>query len=122
MKKTAVVFALLALSLPIHASNLPRLSRMKAVNAASLTVTPVAPDLPARLLGQLKARRPAVHNGVLAAAVADTVSARVLVFPAAGSLAGGGGSLFFRSDVTLVNLSRHAATGSGRHMGRRNDQ
>lgn len=103
MKKTALVLALFALSLPIYGRNLSRLSRMKAVNAASLTVTPVDPGLPARLLGQLKARRPAVHNGVRAAAVADTVSARALVFPAAGSLAGGGGSLFFRSDVTLVN-------------------
>jgi len=103
MKKTALFFALLALSFPAYARNLSRLSRMTAVNPASLTVTAVDPELPARLLAQLKARRTAVHNGVRAAAISDPVSARALVIPAAGSVAGGGGSLFFRSDVTLVN-------------------
>jgi len=103
MKKTALALSLLALSLPAYARNPPHLSRMTAVNPASLTVTPVAAGLPARLLAQLKARHTAVHNGVRAAAISDPVSARALVFPAAGSVAGGGGSLFFRSDVTLVN-------------------
>ncbi len=103
MKRTALVLTLIALALPTYGRNLSRLSRMKAVNAASLTVTAVDPGLPARLLGQLQARRAAVHNGVRAAAETDPVSARALVIPAAGSVAGGGGSLFFRSDVTLVN-------------------
>jgi hypothetical protein len=102
MKKTALVCALLAFSLPIHARNLSRLARMTVTNPASLTISPVEPGLPERLLGQLKARRAAAHGGVHASAVTDSVSARALVIPAAGSLAGGGGT-FFRSDVTLVN-------------------
>jgi hypothetical protein len=103
MKKIAVVCALLALSLPMYARNLSRLARMTATNPASLTVSPVDPALPARLIGQLKARRAAAHSGVHTSAITDSVSARALVIPAAGSLAGGGGTLFFRSDVTLVN-------------------
>jgi len=76
---------------------------MTAASPAWLTVTAVDAELPARLLAQLKARRAPAYNGVRAASVSDAVSARALVIPAAGSLAGGGGSLFFRSDVTLVN-------------------
>jgi hypothetical protein len=103
MKKIALVCALLALSLPMYARNLSRLARMTATNPASLTINPADPDLPARLIGQLKARRAAAHSGVHTSAITDSVSARALVIPAAGSLAGGGGTLFFRSDVTLVN-------------------
>jgi len=102
MKKIALVCALLAFSLPIHARNLSRLARMTVTNPASLTISPAEPGLPERLLGQLKARRAAARSGVHASAVTDSVSARALVIPAAGSLAGGGGT-FFRSDVTLVN-------------------
>ena len=75
---------------------------MTVTNPASLTISPAEPGLPERLLGQLKARRAAARSGVHASAVTDSVSARALVIPAAGSLAGGGGT-FFRSDVTLVN-------------------
>lgn len=103
MKKIAIIFTLLALSLPIYARNLSRLARMTVTNPASLTIGAVDPALPARLIGQLQARRSAAHGRLHASAITDSVSARALVIPAAGSLAGGGGSLFFRSDVTLVN-------------------
>jgi len=102
MKKIALALALLTLSLPTYARNLSRLARMTATNPASLIVSPVDPGLPERLFAQLKARRLASHSGVHTSAVTDSVSARALVIPAAGSLAGGGGT-FFRSDVTLVN-------------------
>ena len=106
MRKMALVFSLLVLSLPIYARNPSRLSRMTAVNPATLVIAPVDADLPARLLGQLKAgavaRRAALRTGVHASAIVDSVSTRALIIPAAGSVAGGGGT-FFRSDVTLVN-------------------
>lgn len=106
MRKMALVFSLLVLSLPIYARNPSRLSRMTAVNPATLVIAPVDADLPARLLGQLKAgavaRRAALRPGVHASAIVDSVSTRALIIPAAGSVAGGGGT-FFRSDVTLVN-------------------
>lgn len=101
MKKIAVVVALLAFSIPTYARNLSRLARMTATNPASLIIRPVEPGVPERVFGQLKARR-AAHSGVHASVITDSVSARALVIPAAGSLAGGGGT-FFRSDVTLVN-------------------
>lgn len=106
MRKMALVFSLLALSLPIYARNPSRLSRMTAVNPATLVIAPVDAGLPAHLLAQLKAgaaaRRAALRPGVHASAIADSVSMRSLIIPAAGSVAGGGGT-FFRSDVTLVN-------------------
>jgi len=107
MRKMALVFALFALSLPIYARNLPRISRLAATNPASLMISPVDSDLPARLLAQLKAqalaKRAAHKLGAHASVITDSVSARAFIIPAAGSVAGGGGTLFFRSDVTLVN-------------------
>ncbi len=110
MRKMVLIFLLLSFSLPIYARNPARLSRMSVGDPAAITVTPVDAGLPARLLGQLKAqslaRRAPLHApGIHSSAIVDSVSARVLVIPAGGSLAGGGGSLFFRSDVTLVNYS-----------------
>jgi hypothetical protein len=106
MRKVALVFTLFALSLPIYARNPSRLSRMTAVDPATLVITPVSGDLPARLLAEWKAgvvaHRTASRTGVHASALVDSVSTRALVIPAAGSIAGGGGT-FFRSDVTLVN-------------------
>jgi len=102
MKKIALILALLACSLPTYARNLSRLARMTFTNPASLTISPVEPGVPERVFAQLKARRAAARSGVHTSAVTDSVSARALVIPAAGSLAGGGGT-FFRSDVTLVN-------------------
>jgi len=106
----ALIFSLLALSLPfslpMYARKVPR-SQMTVGNPAALTITAVDDALPARLLAQWKARgvaRRAAHaSGVHASAIADSVSARAFIIPAAGSLAAGGGALFFRSDVTLVN-------------------
>jgi hypothetical protein len=105
MRKMALILALLALSLPIYARNPSRLANMTAGDPAALTITAVEGDLPARLLAQLKSRSLARRSAsrLHSSAVTDSVSARVLVIPAAGSVAGGGGALFFRSDVTLVN-------------------
>src|SRR5438270_3702961 len=106
MRKMALLFSLFALSLPMYARRVPR-SQMTVANPAALTITAVDDALPARLLAQMKARgtarRAARKSGVHASAVADSVSARAFVIPAAGSVAGGGGALFFRSDVTLAN-------------------
>jgi hypothetical protein len=106
MRKMALIFSLLALALPMYARRVPR-SQMTVGNPAALTITAVDDALPARLLAQWKARgmahRAAHANGVHASAIADAVSARAFVIPAAGSVAGGGGTLFFRSDVTLAN-------------------
>jgi hypothetical protein len=106
MRKIALIFSLLALSLPLYARRVPR-SQMTFGNPAALTVTAVDDTLPPRLLAQLKARgttRRASHApGVHASAIVDEVSARAFIIPAAGSLAGGGGTLFFRSDITLAN-------------------
>jgi hypothetical protein len=80
---------------------------MTVGNSAALTITAVDDALPARLLTQLKARRTARAAsraaGVHASVILDSASARAFIFPAAGSIAGGGGALFFRSDITLVN-------------------
>jgi hypothetical protein len=103
MKKLALLLALTAFSVPLHARNLARLSRMTTGNPASITFSDVDPQLPARLLAQLRARRVARVQGVHASAITDSISARSFIIPAAGSTAGGGGTLFFRSDVTLVN-------------------
>ena len=75
---------------------------MTAADPAALSFTSVSPELPGRLLAQLKARR-AHAAAFIASVITDSVSARAFIFPAAGSIAGGGGALFFRSDVTLVN-------------------
>jgi hypothetical protein len=105
MRKTALFLFLVVLSLPMYARNASHLARMTAVNPAALTITPVDGDLPARLVAQLKTlpRRATTRTGVHASAILDSVSARYIVIPAGGSVPGGGGSLFFRSDVTLVN-------------------
>jgi len=106
MRKMALIFSLFAVALPMYARRVPR-SQMTVGNPAALTITAVDDAVPARLLAQLKARgmaRRASHKtGVHASAITDTVSARAFIIPAAGSLVGGGGALFFRSDVTLAN-------------------
>jgi hypothetical protein len=106
MRKMALIFSLLVVSLPMYARKVPR-SQMTVGNPAALTITAVDDALPGRLLAQMKARsvarRASRANGVHASAIIDSVSARAFVIPAAGSVAGGGGTLFFRSDVTLVN-------------------
>ena len=103
MKKIALLLVLTAFSVPLHARSLARLSRMTTGNPTSITFSDVDPQLPARLIAQLRARRIARAQGVHASAITDSISARAFIFPAAGSTAGGGGTLFFRSDVTLVN-------------------
>ncbi|MEA2415387.1 MAG: hypothetical protein QOI58_2044 [Thermoanaerobaculia bacterium] len=109
MRKTILLFLLLALTFAFPmAARTRRLSALSAANPASVSVDAVDPLLARRLLGQMKdslARRASTRAGVHASAIADSVSARILLIPAAGSVPGGGGSLFFRSDVTLVNYA-----------------
>src|SRR5450830_290154 len=64
MKKIALLLALTAFSVPLHARSLARLSRMTTGNPASITFSDVDPQLPARLLAQLRARRVARVQGV----------------------------------------------------------
>jgi hypothetical protein len=103
MKRTTLFFALSAFAMTLSARQPARLARLSAADPATLVFSSVEPDLPARLLAQLHARRVARPKGVRASAITDSISARAFIIPAAGSLAGGGGSLFFKSDVTLVN-------------------
>jgi hypothetical protein len=102
MKKLALLLAF-TFTIPLAARPPLHLAHMSAANAASLVFAPVDPELPAQLLAQLQTRRIVRAAGMRASAITDSISARAFIIPAAGSLAGGGGSLFFRSDVTLVN-------------------
>jgi hypothetical protein len=95
--------ALNAIAMTLAARQPARLARLSAADPASIVFSNIDPTLPAQLLGQLHARRIARPKGVHASAITDSISARAFIIPAAGSLAGGGGSLFFKSDVTLVN-------------------
>jgi hypothetical protein len=106
MRKAALLIFVFLLSLPIYAGNVSRLARMTVGNPSAMTVTPVDSDLPARLIAQLKTlpRHATTQKGAHASAILDSVSARYVVIPAAGSVAGAGG-LFFKSDVTLVNYA-----------------
>lgn len=61
------------------------------------------PSSPGRF-SQLMAKYVAARRGPGASAIGDARSARLLVFPAAGSVRGAGGE-FFRSDVTLANYN-----------------
>jgi len=106
MKKTAL-FATLLLALPLFAR--PSLSdRMRSLTITNPQTQSVPPEVAAGVYAQWRAYVAAKHTAapsgtVHTSAVTDSRSSRVIVIPAAGSLAGGGGSLFFRSDVTLVN-------------------
>ena len=102
MKTTTMFLALSAFAMTLSARQPVHLARLSAADPATLVFSSVEPDLPARLLAQLHARRVARPKGVRASAITDSISARAFVIPAAGSVAGGGG-LFFKSDVTLVN-------------------
>jgi hypothetical protein len=63
----------------------------------------VLPSDPGRL-SRLMARHVGARRGPGASVIGDARSARLLVFPAAGSVRGAGGE-FFRSDVTLANFN-----------------
>jgi hypothetical protein len=108
VKNASVLLLSLAVSLPLFGRPAPRLARLTAGKAASVAISDVDAQLPARLLGQLRAQlaqRHASRGGAHPLTVADAVSGRSFIIPAAGSTAGGGGTLFFRSDVTLVNYA-----------------
>lgn len=103
MKTMTMFFALTAFAMTLAARQPTRLARLSAANPATLVFSSVEPELPAQLLAQLHARKVTHAKGVRASTITDSISARAFIFPAAGSLAGGGGTLFFKSDVTLVN-------------------
>jgi hypothetical protein len=108
MKTAAIALLSAAISLPLLARPTLRLAHLTAGKASSVAVAEVDPQLPGRLLHQLHAQLIARHasaGGAHTLAVADAVSGRSFIIPAAGSTAGGGGTLFFRSDVTLVNYA-----------------
>lgn len=70
------------------------------VLAATAKLLPSQPGRLARLMKQYQAAR----GGIGATAVTDARSARIALFPAAGSVRGANGE-FFRSDVTLANFN-----------------
>jgi len=109
MKTIARALLLLLLTVSMYGRSRAALSQMTVASPSSVSVAAVDPDLPRSLLAQVKARtlarRAASEDGMHAMAIIDSASAGILVIPAAGSVAGGGGALFFRSDVTLVNYS-----------------
>ena len=102
MKTTTMFFALSAFAMTLAARQPARLAHLSAADPSTLVFSSVEPELPAQLLAQLYARKVTHAKGVRASAVTDSISARAFIIPAAGSVAGGGG-LFFKSDVTLVN-------------------
>ena len=102
MKTTTLFFAVSAFAMTLAARQPVRLAHLSAADPATLVFSSVEPELPAQLLAQLHARKVTHAKGVRASAITDSISARAFIIPAAGSVAGGGG-LFFKSDVTLVN-------------------
>ena len=112
MRKSAVLLATILIALPLFAR--PSLSaRMKSLTIKNPDTKSVPPDVAASVYAQWRAYVAAKHatassGTVHTSAVTDSRSSRVIVIPAAGSLAGGGGALFFRSDVTLVNYESAA--------------
>ncbi|MEA2163559.1 MAG: hypothetical protein QOK37_1686 [Thermoanaerobaculia bacterium] len=103
MRKLALLLAFF-IAIPMAARPPLHSAHLSAANSASLVFAPVEPELPAQLLAQLHARSLVrAQSGVRASVITDSISARAFIIPAAGSVAGGGGTLFFKSDVTLVN-------------------
>src|SRR4051794_8099188 len=102
MKKLLPILVIVAVALPITAAP-SRAARMKSAVITSPKSEPVSADVVAHLLDEWNAARDAKRGGARVNAITDVRSSRALVIPAAGSTAGGGGALFFRSDVTLVN-------------------
>ena len=112
MKKTAALLATLVVSLPLFART-PLSARMKSVTVRNPETQSVPADVAAQMLAQWRAYVAAHHTNAASgtahtSAITDSRSSRLIVIPAAGSVAGGGGALFFRSDVTLVNYEASA--------------
>lgn len=112
MKKSAALLATLFLALPLFARP-PLSARMRSQTITNPETKSVPADVAASLVAQWRAYVASKHAGttggaVHTSAITDSRSSRVIVIPAAGSVAGGGGSLFFRSDVTLVNYEAAA--------------
>jgi hypothetical protein len=113
MNKTAALLVTFLAALPIFAR--PSLSaRMKTVVDRNPETRPISAEVAANVYAQWRSYLTAKHSTATGtahtSAITDSRSSRVIVIPAAGSLAGGGGALFFRSDVTLVNYEATAHT------------
>jgi len=111
MKKSALLLTTLLIALPLFART-PLSARMKSITWRAPETQSVPADVAAHVYAQWRdyvaARHVAGSGTVHTSAVTDSRSSRVIVIPAAGSLVGGGGALFFRSDVTLVNYEAAA--------------
>jgi hypothetical protein len=94
-------------ALPSSASPRRHFRPISSATATSLAIKQVTdPTLVPRAFAEARERRLRRTRGVVhASAITDNRFARVLVIPAAGSTPGGGGTLFFRSDVTLINYN-----------------
>ncbi|HEY2829306.1 MAG TPA: hypothetical protein VGJ88_04255 [Thermoanaerobaculia bacterium] len=107
MKKTAALLVTLVVALPLFART-PLNARMKSLTVRTPETQSVPADVAAHVYAQWRAYVASNHANsasgtVHISAITDSRSSRVIVIPAAGSVAGGGGTLFFRSDITLVN-------------------
>ena len=89
MKRLAVAVCSVVLSFPLLAADAPKVRRLEE-----------DPDRAPRLIQQIRAAKRASRECRGAQAIAESRTARTIVFPAAGSVRGSGGE-FFRSDVTL---------------------
>jgi len=99
VKNLAFVTLAFLSTLSLDAGNVRPARLLTSRTVTVVDAQPVAdPTLLPRLLEQARQAHLAVH----ANAIGDSRSVRTFFFPAAGSLAGAGGT-FFRSDVTLVN-------------------
>jgi len=102
MKRRSVLLFVLVLAVPMYARN-ARLPKLRTVSPASLHVERM-PNARARALQLLAQMRATEERKVTPAGVIANRSARAMVIPAAGSVAGANGT-FFRSDVTFANYN-----------------
>ncbi|SRR5712692_393271 len=112
MKKTALVLLVSFAAVPMFGrARVPR-HLLKSITVTQPDVQPVDdPTLVARVFAQAEELRLARRGReVHATTIGDVRSARVFQIPAAGSTPGGGGALFFRSDVTLINYDANPET------------
>jgi len=103
LKPTLCALVISGLALSGRAADASTLSspvRTRSGPVDAVTVTD--PTLLPRVMEEARQFRVA-NSQPTTNAVADSRSARLFVFPSAGSTPGGGGTLYFRSDVTLAN-------------------
>ncbi|HEX7155162.1 MAG TPA: hypothetical protein VF618_27080 [Thermoanaerobaculia bacterium] len=103
MKRITILALSAMMALPLFAADAKTLVKARQLAAAAnQTTTLQAERLPDSLAVEMLQKLEARKSRVGASAVSERTRLG-FVIPAAGSVAGGGGSLFFRSDVTLFN-------------------